>query len=65
MIQKALDELSEGRTTLVIAHRLSTISNADEILVLTEKGITERGTHKELIQSNGYYAELYNASLEI
>jgi len=65
MIQKALDELSEGRTTLVIAHRLSTISNSDEILVLTEKGITERGTHKELIQSGGYYAQLYNASLQI
>jgi len=65
MIQKALDELSEGRTTLVIAHRLSTISNADEILVLTDKGITERGTHKELIESDGYYSELYNASLDI
>ena len=65
LIQKALDELSEGRTTLVIAHRLSTISNADEILVLTDKGITERGTHKELIEQNGYYTNLYNASLEI
>jgi ATP-binding cassette subfamily B protein len=65
LIQKALDELSEGRTTLVIAHRLSTISNADEILVLTEEGITERGTHKELILSGGYYSKLYNASLEI
>jgi ATP-binding cassette subfamily B protein len=65
LIQKALDELSEGRTTLVIAHRLSTISNADEILVLTDKGISERGTHKELIANKGYYASLYNASLEI
>lgn len=65
LIQKALDNLSTGRTTLVIAHRLSTISNADEILVLTEDGITERGSHKELIQNNGYYAKLYNASLEI
>jgi len=65
LIQNALDELSEGRTTLVIAHRLSTISNADEILVLTDKGITERGTHKELIENNGYYAKLYQASLEI
>jgi len=65
LIQKALDELSEGRTTLVIAHRLSTISNADEILVLTEKGITERGTHKDLIAQGGYYASLYNASLEV
>ena len=65
LIQKALDNLSEGRTTLVIAHRLSTISNSDEILVLTETGISERGSHKELIENNGYYAELYNASLEI
>jgi ATP-binding cassette subfamily B protein len=65
LIQKALDQLSVGRTTLVIAHRLSTISNADEILVLTDDGISERGTHKELINNNGYYAELYNASIEI
>ena len=64
-IQKALDDLSEGRTTLVIAHRLSTISNADEILVLTEAGITERGKHQELIESNGYYSKLYHASIEI
>lgn len=65
LIQKALDQLSDGRTTLVIAHRLSTISNADEILVLTEEGITERGKHSDLIKSNGYYAQLYNASIEI
>jgi len=65
LIQKALDNLSDGRTTLVIAHRLSTISNADEILVLTEDGISERGTHKELIKNDGYYSKLYNASLEI
>jgi ATP-binding cassette subfamily B protein len=65
LIQKALDALSEGRTTLVIAHRLSTISNADEILVLTEDGINERGTHKELIASGGYYAKLHNATIEI
>ena len=65
LIQKALDNLSEGRTTLVIAHRLSTISNADEILVLTDKGISERGTHNELIGNGGYYAKLYNASIEI
>lgn len=65
LIQKALDNLSDGRTTLVIAHRLSTISNSDEILVLTESGISEKGTHLELINNNGYYAQLYNASLEI
>lgn len=65
LIQKALDSLSKGRTTLVIAHRLSTISNSDEILVLTDKGISERGSHSELIENKGYYADLYNASLEI
>jgi ATP-binding cassette subfamily B protein len=65
LIQKALDDLSDGRTTLVIAHRLSTIANADEILVLTSEGIKERGTHKELINNKGYYAELYQASIEI
>jgi ATP-binding cassette subfamily B protein len=65
LIQKALDELSVGRTTLVIAHRLSTISNSDEILVLSANGIKERGTHKELISQDGYYSELYNASLQI
>lgn len=65
LIQKSLDDLTKGRTTLVIAHRLSTISNSDEILVLSEDGISERGTHKELINKNGYYASLHNASLEI
>jgi len=65
LIQKALDGLSEGRTTLVIAHRLSTISNSDEILVLSKEGIKERGTHTELIKQDGYYSELYNASLQL
>lgn len=64
LIQNALDELSVGRTTLVIAHRLSTISNSDEILVLTNEGISERGTHEELIEREGYYASLYKASLK-
>ena len=58
-IQKALAELSEGRTTIVVAHRLSTVKNADEILVLTDGKITERGTHEELVQSGGLYADLY------
>lgn len=64
-IQHSLDELSKNRTTLVIAHRLSTIRNADEILVLTEDGIKEQGTHKELINKGGIYANLYNMQFEI
>ncbi len=59
LIQESLEELSVGRTLLVVAHRLSTIKNADEIIVITDKGIEERGTHNELIEKNGIYAELY------
>ena len=55
-IQKSLEELSEGRTTITIAHRLSTIRNADEIIVITEDGIAERGTHEQLLEQNGIYA---------
>ena len=58
-IQSALSKLSDGRTTLVVAHRLSTVKNADEILVVTDGEITERGTHEELVQFGGLYAELY------
>ena len=58
-VQSPLAELSAGRTTLVVAHRLSTVKNADEILVVTGGEITERGTHEELVQSGGLYAELY------
>ena len=58
-VQSALSELSEGRTTLVVAHRLSTVKNADEILVLTDGVITERGSHEQLVQAGGLYAELY------
>jgi ATP-binding cassette subfamily B protein len=61
LIQKSLERLSKGRTTLVIAHRLSTIQNADEIIVLTDKGIQERGTHKSLLEKDGIYADLYNS----
>ncbi|MDO5378974.1 MAG: ABC transporter ATP-binding protein [Clostridia bacterium] len=57
-IQAAFDRLAKGRTTLVIAHRLSTIKNADEIVVIGEHGILERGTHRELIAQGGLYAEL-------
>ncbi|WP_425448493.1 ABC transporter ATP-binding protein [Dethiothermospora halolimnae] len=64
IIQKALERLSKGRTTLVIAHRLSTIKNADEIVVLTDKGIQEKGTHEELLENKGLYAELYNSQFK-
>lgn len=63
-IQKALKELSKGRTTIVIAHRLSTIKNADEIVVLTDKGIIERGSHEELIDEKGLYSRLYNSQFK-
>jgi len=64
-IQKSLEDLSKNRTTIVIAHRLSTIRNADNILVLTEDGIKEEGTHEELLRKNGIYAGLYNMQFEI
>jgi ATP-binding cassette, subfamily B, bacterial len=63
-IQRSLETLSKNRTTLVIAHRLSTIKNADEILVLTDDGIKERGKHDELIEQDGVYASLYNMQFE-
>lgn len=58
-IQQALEALSVGRTTIVVAHRLSTVKNADEIIVLDKTGIIERGNHKELIDLDGVYANLY------
>lgn len=63
-IQEALDELAKDRTTLIIAHRLSTIRQADEIVVLTDGKIRERGTHKELVARNGLYAKLYAAQMD-
>lgn len=60
LIQKALDDLCEGRTTLVVAHRLSTTRNADEIVVVTDGKIIERGTHEELMRSEGMYKNLYS-----
>lgn len=60
-IQNSFDELSKGRTTLVIAHRLATIKNVDRIIVVTPDGIVEQGTHKELLEKDGHYAELYYA----
>ena len=60
LIQQALDELCKGRTTLVVAHRLSTIRGADEIAVVLDGRITERGTHEQLIAANGTYKQLYS-----
>lgn len=60
-IQKAMDQLTKGRTNFVIAHRLSTIKNADRIIYMRDGDIKETGTHDELMEKNGYYAELYNS----
>lgn len=64
LIQKAMDKLTQGRTSFIIAHRLSTIKNADVILVMKEGNIIEQGNHHELIQKGGFYAELYNSQFE-
>ena len=64
VVQESLEKLAKGRTTFVIAHRLSTIRNAQKILVLTENGIAESGTHRELLEKNGIYAELYNMQFQ-
>lgn len=63
-IQRAMDELMENRTSFVIAHRLSTIKNADLILVLKDGDVIESGTHAQLMEQNGFYAELYNSQFE-
>lgn len=65
VVQESLEKLAKGRTTFVIAHRLSTIRNAQKILVLTENGIAESGTHQELLEKNGIYAELYNMQFQM
>lgn len=62
-IKTALKRLCEGKTTLIIAHRLSTIKDADEIVLITEEGIKEKGKHEQLIQQNGYYKILYESEL--
>lgn len=64
LTQKAMDHLTENRTSFVIAHRLSTIRNADIILVIRDGDIVEQGSHKELLEKNGFYAELYNSQFE-
>jgi len=63
-IQESLERLSRNRTTIVIAHRLSTIRKADEIIVITDEGILERGKHVELLKSGGLYARYYNMQFE-
>ena len=60
LVQESLERLAKGRTTLTIAHRLTTIRNADEIIGLTEDGIAEHGSHAELMQAGGIYANMYN-----
>lgn len=65
LVQKAMDKLTEGRTSFIIAHRLSTIKNADLILVMNEGNIIEQGTHDELLAKKGFYAGLYNSQFEL
>ena len=59
LVQQSLERLAEGRTTLTIAHRLTTVRNADEIVVLTEDGVAEKGTHDELMKKGGVYSKMY------
>ena len=64
LVQKAMDKLTEGKTSFIIAHRLSTIKNADLILVMKDGNIIEQGKHKELLKKNGFYADLYNSQFK-
>ena len=64
LVQQAMDRLTEGRTSFVIAHRLSTIRDADMILVMDKGDVVESGTHEELLEAGGLYAELYNSQFE-
>ena len=64
MVQESLEKLAKNRTTFVIAHRLSTIENAGRILVLTEQGIEEEGTHEELLATSPIYQEIYQSQQE-
>ena len=64
LVQSAMDKLAKGRTSFIIAHRLSTIRNADLILVINNGKIIEQGTHEELLNKNGFYADLYNSQFQ-
>ena len=64
LVQKAMDKLTEGKTSFIIAHRLSTIKNADLILVMKDGNIVEQGKHNELIKKNGFYADIYNSQFQ-
>lgn len=63
-IQRAMNNLMKGRTSFVIAHRLSTIKDADVILVMKDGDIIEQGNHHELLEANGFYANLYNSQFQ-
>ena len=65
LVQKAMDKLTEGKTSFIIAHRLSTIKNADLILVINNGNIIEQGNHEELMEKKGFYADLYNSQFEL
>lgn len=65
LVQKAMDKLTEGKTSFIIAHRLSTIKNADLILVMKDGNIIEQGSHNELMRQKGFYADLYNSQFEL
>ena len=64
LVQKAMDKLTEGRTSFIIAHRLSTIKNADMILVMKDGNIIEQGNHDTLMAKKGFYADLYNSQFK-
>lgn len=65
LVQEAMDKLAQGRTSFIIAHRLSTIKNADLILVMDEGNIIEQGNHEQLMENNGFYADLYNSQFSL
>lgn len=65
IVQRGMDALMEGRTVFVIAHRLSTVRNADQILVLDQGKIKERGTHRQLLEQKGMYWQLYTGAVEL